>query len=475
MNLREKYFQDITRRHFLGQCRTGIGAAALALLSQQGASAAPILSAPHLPAKAKRVIYLHLAGSPPQQDTFDYKPALEKWNGQPCPDEMFSKERFAFIKGHPKILASPHKFKQFGENGTWVSEILPEFQTIVDDVTVIRSMYTDQFNHAPAQLMLYTGAPRFGRPSMGSWISYGLGTENADLPAFVVLVSGEKTPDAGKSVWGSGFLPTVHQGVQCRTTGEPVLYVTDPPGMSRDVRRRSLDTLRMLNEDIFEADQDPETLTRISQYELAYRMQMSVPEVMDISKEPQHILDMYGAVPGETRFANNCLLARRLVEQGVRFVQLFDWGWDVHGTGPETDIVGHLPAKYRLADRPAAALVKDLKQRGMLDDTIVVCSGEFGRTSMNEERDGSKYLGRDHHPGCFSIWAAGGGFKRGATVGATDEMGWRVTETPVHVHDFQATLLHQLGIDHESLTFRFQGRDFRLTDVHGRVVPELIA
>ncbi|MBI1321441.1 MAG: DUF1501 domain-containing protein [Candidatus Hydrogenedens sp.] len=475
MNQHERQIQEITRRHFLGQCRTGIGAAALAMLCQQGASADSLLRAPHVLAKAKRIIYLHMAGSPPQQDLFDYKPVLNKWNGEPCPDEMFAKERFAFIKGHPKILASPHQFGQFGESGTWVSQLLPHFQTIVDDVTVVNSMFTDQFNHAPAQLLLHTGSPRFGRPSMGSWLSYGLGTENSDLPAFVVLVSGEKTPDAGKSVWGSGFLPTVHQGVQCRTTGEPVLYVTDPPGMTRDVRRRSLDALRDLNEEMYTADQDPETLTRISQYELAYRMQVSVPEVMDISKEPQHMLDMYGAKPGETRFANNCLLARRLVEQGVRMVQLFDWGWDIHGTGPGNDLITHLPEKCRLADQPIAALVKDLKQRGLLDDTIVVFSGEFGRTAMNEERDGSKFLGRDHHPGCFSIWVAGGGFKRGATVGETDDLGYRVTETPVHVHDLQATLLHQLGIDHERLTYRFQGRDFRLTDVHGRVVPELIA
>jgi hypothetical protein len=475
MNPVERHFERITRRHFLGQFGTSVGAIALSNMLGETASANPALDALYAAPKAKRIIYLHMVGSPPQQDMFDYKPALNKWNGQPCPDEMFKKERFAFIKGHPKILASPHKFAQHGQDGAWVSDLLPQFSTIVDDVSIIKSMYTDQFNHAPAQLMLYTGSPRLGRPSMGSWMSYGLGRENENLPAFVVLVSGGQTPSAGKSAWGSGFLPTLHQGVQCRTSGDPVLYVNDPPGMSREGRRRSLDAIRDLNELHYAAEMDPETLSRIEQYEMAYKMQVSVPEVMDIGNEPQSVLDMYGATPGGSGFANNCLLARRLVEQGVRYVQLFDWGWDMHGTGPSNDLLTQLPAKCKEVDRPMVALVNDLKQRGLLDDTIVVFSGEFGRTAMNEERDGSTFLGRDHHPGCFTLWAAGGGFKRGAVIGSTDELGYAVAENPIHVHDFQATILHQLGIDHTKLTYRFQGRDFRLTDVHGRVANEILA
>lgn len=466
--------QNITRRHFLGQVGSGIGGIALAsLLGQEPAQAAsPFqVAAP----RAKRVIYMHMAGSPPPMDLFDYKPVLNELDGKLCPEEMLKNERFAFIKGHPKILGSPYSFGQYGPDGTWISELLPHFQTIADDVTVVNSMYTDQFNHAPAQLLLYTGAPRLGRPSMGSWITYGLGTENQNLPGFVVLVSGGKTPSAGKSVWGSGFLPTVHQGVQCRTSGDPVLYVSDPEGMSRDVRRRSLDALRDLNTMEAERSGDTETLTRISQYELAYRMQVSVPEVMDISRESKAMLDLYGAAPGASSFANNCLLARRLLEQGVRFVQLFDWGWDTHGTGPTDDIVTQLPKKCRETDRPMTALVKDLRQRGLLDDTLVIWSGEFGRTAMNEERNGSKYLGRDHNPHAFSIWMAGGGTKPGARIGKTDDFGYRAVEDRIHIHDFQATVMHLLGIDHEKLTYRFQGRDFRLTDVHGKVASQLLA
>lgn len=471
----EQHFEGITRRHFLGRAGSAVGTAALATMMAESGYAGPISQALTNAPTAKHIIYLHMVGSPPQQDLFDYKPALNKWNGQPCPDSMYSKERFAFIKGHPKILASPHKFKQFGQSGAWVSELLPHFSGMVDDVTLIKSMYTEQFNHAPAQLMLYTGSPRLGRPSMGSWITYGLGTANSDLPAFVVLVSGGQTPSCGKSGWGSGFLPTVHQGVQCRSTGDPVLYVKDPQGMDRGVRRRSLDAVRELNEINYARDLDPETLTRIEQFELAYRMQISVPEVMDISRESQATLDMYGAKPGGNGFANNCLLARRLIEQGVRYVQLFDWGWDMHGTGPGNDLITQLPAKCREVDRPMTALVQDLKQRGLLEDTIVVFSGEFGRTAMNEERDGSTFLGRDHHPGCFTVWAAGGGFKRGAVIGETDELGYAVAQDPIHIHDFQATLLHQMGIDHTKLTYRFQGREFRLTDVHGRVATEVLA
>ncbi len=482
------YMQDVTRRHFLSRLSTGVGGMALgSLLGQDLARAAPVgpdpslppnpmaAKPPHFAPRAKRVIYIHMAGSPPQQDLLDFKPKLNELDGQPCPEEMFQGERFAFIKGHPTVLGSPYTFARHGKSGAWVSSLLPHFTKIVDDITIIHSMHTDQFNHAPAQLFLYTGSPMLGRPSMGSWLTYGLGSVADDLPGFVVLVSGALTPSAGKSVWGSGFLPSIHQGVQCRTSGDPVLYVTDPDGMDRGVRRRSLDALRRLNEMRHEETGDPETLSRIAQYELAFRMQTSVPDVMDISRESPETIEMYGAEPGASSFANNCLLARRMVEQGVRFVQLFDWGWDTHGTGPHDDIVTQLPLKCRQTDRPTAALIMDLKRRGMLDDTLVIWSGEFGRTAMNEKRNGSKFLGRDHHPQCFSIWMAGGGMKRGYTHGETDELGYFITRDPVHVHDLQATILHLLGLDHKRLIFRNQGRDFRLTDVFGNVIPDLIA
>ncbi len=481
----DPYFEmmrQVTRRHFLGQCKVGVGAAALASLwpgAKASAATAPsdpmAARAPHFKPKAKSVIFIHLAGSPPQHDLFDYKPKLAQLSGKPCPKEFLENMRFAFIKGHPELLGPTRPFERIGTTGAWVSDLLPHFRQIVDDVTIVKSMYTDQFNHAPAQLFLYSGSAIPGRPSMGSWLTYGLGSEADNLPGFVVLVSGDKVPDAGRSVWGSGFLPGVFQGVQCRSSGEPVLYVSNPAGMSDQVRRRSLDALRKVNEAQHERFGDPETLTRISQYELAYRMQMAVPQVMDITREPSWVHEMYGARPGQPVFANNCLLARRLVEQGVRFVQLFDWGWDVHGTHTGNDLLHQLPAKCRQMDQPVAALIMDLKQRGLLDETLVVWSGEFGRTSMNEQRDGSTYMGRDHHPGCFTIWMAGGGVKRGAVVGETDELGYRVVQTPIHVHDLQATILHLMGLDHERLTYRFQGRDFRLTDVHGHVVSEVLA
>ncbi|HEU0010706.1 MAG TPA: DUF1501 domain-containing protein, partial [Verrucomicrobiae bacterium] len=326
-----------------------------------------------------------------------------------------------------------------------------------------------------AQLFLHTGAPRQGRPGMGAWLTYGLGSESRDLPAFVVLVSGGKTPDGGSSLWGSGFLPTVYQGVQCRSSGDPVLYVSNPPGMDRAGRRRSLDALKDLNELQLRQVGDPETLTRISQYELAYRMQSSVPELMDISGEPQHVRDLYGIEPGKVSFANNALLARRLLERGTRFVQLYHWGWDSHGTAPSDDLMTSLPLRCKETDRASAALVTDLKQRGMLDDTLIVWGGEFGRTPMNEERNGSKLLGRDHHPHCFSLWLAGGGVKSGTTYGETDELGYHVAKDKVHVHDLQATILHCFGLEHTKLTYRFQGRDYRLTDVHGEVVRGILA
>jgi hypothetical protein len=466
----------VTRRHFLGSSALGVGGVALSMLMAPHAFAKdqPLASAPHFAPRAKRVIYLHMAGSPPHLDLLDPKPLLNRLHAKGAPDELLEGKRFAFIKGRPTILGSPYRFRRAGKSGAWISELLPHFREVADDVAIVRSMYTDQFNHAPAQMFLYTGSPQLGRPSMGSWVTYGLGSEADDLPGFVVLVSGGKTPSSGKSVWGSGFLPSVHQGVQCRTSGDPVLYVSDPAGMDRASRRRSLDALRDLNEQHYEQAGDPETLARIEQYELAFRMQVSVPDVMDISREDEATLEMYGANPGQSSFANNCLLARRLIERGVRFVQLFDWGWDTHGTGPGDDIVHQLPLKCQQTDRPVAALIQDLKRRGMLEDTLVVWGGEFGRTPMNEARDGSTFLGRDHHPGCFSIWMAGGGVRPGIVHGETCEFGYRVTKDPVHVHDLQATILHALGLDHERLTYRFQGRDYRLTDVHGRVVHDLL-
>ena len=480
MNLNQKQLQAVTRRHFLAKGSTGIGALALgSLLADNQSVSANSPSNPEtqkfrLPAKAKSVIFLHMAGSPPQQELLDYKPELIKRNMQPCPDSFLKGRGFPFIKGHPKMLGTPYKFKQCGKSGTWLSELLPNFQKVADDVTVINSMHTDQFNHAPAQLLLYTGAPRFGGASMGSWITYGLGSENKNLPGYMVLLSGGSDPSGGKSLWGSGFLPSVYQGVQCRTTGDPILYVTNPKGINREVRRRSLDALKSLNE--FELKQfgNPETLTRINQYELAFRMQMSVPEAVALNSETKQTHELYGTTGQTPSFANNCLLARRMVERGVRFIQLFDYGWDMHGTGKGNDLITAVPNKAKMIDQPLYALITDLKQRGMLDETLIVWSGEFGRTSMNEERNGSKFLGRDHHPHCYSIWMAGGGIKPGMTYGKTDDYCYNVVENPMHVHDFHATILQCLGIHHERLTYRFQGRDYRLTDVHGNVAKDIL-
>jgi Protein of unknown function (DUF1501) len=412
--------------------------------------------------RAKRVIYLHMEGSPPQHDLLDYKPELNRRHMQPCPKEFFEGKILAFTKGHPNLLGSPHTFAQHGQSGAWLSELWKHFPGVVDDVCMIKSLHTDQFNHAPAQLLLHTGTQFFGGASMGSWVTYGLGTENQNLPGYVVLISGPSDPSAGKSVWGSGFLPSVYQGVQCRSAGEPILYVNNPPGMGRQTRRASLDALRLLNEYELKTAGDPETLARINQFELAYRMQMAVPETMDIKKEPQAMLDLYGAKPGEVSLANNCILARRLIESGVRFVQLFDWGWDMHGTGSGDDLVTALPKKMLEMDRPVTALLRDLKRRGLLDETLVVWGGEFGRTSMNEARNGSKFLGRDHHPGCFTVWLAGGGVKAGLHYGSTDELGYTVAENPMSIHDLQATLLHILGMDAERFSFPYQGLNNRL-------------
>lgn len=460
--------RSVTRRTFFGQAGLGLGTLALnSLLAEEGHAqqkqASPLApKKPHFKPRAKSVIYLHMSGAPPTLDMFDYKPKLNELNMKPCPDSMLKGERFAFIKGVPTMLGTPHKFKQFGKNGTWVSETLPNIGGIVDDITIIRSVFTDQFNHAPAEMFLYTGNAQPGYASMGSWLTYGLGSLNQDLPGFVVLLSGGTDPTGGKSLWSSGFLPSVYQGVQCRSAGEPILYLSDPKGMDRASRRRSLDALAKLNELEVKQIGDPETVTRIAQYELAYRMQMTVPQVMDIAKEPQHIQDMYGAKPGAATFANNCLLARRLVEQGVRYVQLYDWGWDIHGTGPGDDLVTAFPQKCREVDKASAALILDLKQRGLLEDTLVVWGGEFGRTPMNEARGGSKYLGRDHHPHCYSIWMAGGGIKPGVTFGETDEFGYKIVKDAVSIRDLQATILHLMGLNPFQLSYTYQGLDNRL-------------
>ncbi len=483
MNPHLEHLQHLTRRNFLK--RTGqfsLGAIALSALMGRNARAATQAAnplAPHQPhfaPKAKRVVYLHMSGGPPHLDLFDYKPELVKWNDKPCPDEFLKGKQFAFTSGVPKLMGTPHTFAQYGKGGLWMSDAIPNLQGLADEMCVIKSMNTDQFNHTPAELLLFTGSPRAGRPSMGSWVTYGLGTENENLPGFVVLISSGTQPSAGPSAWGSGFLPSVFQGVQCRSKGDPVLYVSDPPGMDRQMRRRTLDVLRDLNEAQEKDLGHPETTTRIAQYELAYRMQIAVPEVMDIGRESKETIEKYGATPGGASFANNCLLARRLLEKGVRFVQLFDWGWDFHGTGPAEDIRDGLTKKCATMDKPVAALIHDLRQRGLLDDTLVVWGGEFGRTPFREGRTAAgTILGRDHYPDCFSMFLAGGGIKPGISYGETDELGFSIARDKVHVHDLQATILHLLGFDHERLTFRYQGRDFRLTDVHGQVVKEILA
>jgi hypothetical protein len=480
--VRHDSLQLTTRRTFLnGAGQFSLGAIALQAL-QGESQAMPPADNPMAPrvtpqtAKAKRVIYLHMSGAPPHLDLFDYKPELVKHDGQDCPDSILKGRTFAFTTGVPKLMGTPRSFKQYGKAGMWMSDACPNFHTIADEITMVRSMHTDQFNHAPAELLLFTGHTRQGRPSLGSWATYGLGTENQDLPGFVTLISSGTQPSGGQGLWGSGFIPSVYQGVQCRSKGDPVLYASDPAGMDRNMRRRTLDALRTLNEQQAAELGHPETITRIAQYELAYRMQMSVPEVMDISKEPASVIEDYGAKPGEASFANNCLLARRLVEKGVRFVQLFDWGWDFHGTSEASGITDGLTNKMAETDRPVAALIKDLKQRGLLEDTLIIWGGEFGRTPFREGRTAaSKVLGRDHYPDCFTLFMAGGGVKSGFDYGSTDDLGFSIAENKVHVHDFQATVMHLLGFDHERFTYRFQGRNYRLTDVHGHVVKDLLA
>jgi hypothetical protein len=458
--------RTLTRRTFLGQ----LGLGPLALSTLLGADGARTHFAP----RAKRVIWLFMAGAPSQLDLFEPKPVLHRHDGQPVPAHLIAGHRFAFLKGTPRLLASPFATAPRGACGAPVSELLPHLATVVDKVAFVKSMHTEQFNHGPAQVFMNTGHPVVGRPSCGSWVHYGLGSDAADLPGFVVLVSGKVDPGAGASQWASGFLPTSHQGVELRTRGEPVPSVRDPEGVDRGARGRTIAVVNDLNRMRLRALGDPEIATRIAAYELAYRMQVSVPELVDLPSEPAEVHALYGTEPGKSSFANNCLLARRLVERGVRFVQLFHRGWDHHGSDASDDLLHGLPALCAQTDRAAAALLVDLERRGLLDDTLVVWGGEFGRTPMQEVRD-AKFLGRDHHAKAFTIWLAGAGIRPGTTVGATDELGYHVTEDPVHVNDLHATILHLLGLDHERLTFRFQGRDYRLTDVAGKVVRKLLA
>jgi hypothetical protein len=485
------HFEDarrLSRRHFLFESAMGLGALAFGNMligceNKSGAKVPDLITdpmsprPPHFPGKAKRVIFVHMAGAPSQLELFDFKPELQKLHNQLCPPSLVEGKRFAFIRGTPKMLGPQATFAQRGQSGAWVSDYLPHFSTIADEVSFLKCVYTDQFNHAPAQLFVHSGSPRLGRPSIGSWVTYGLGTENNNLPGFVVLTSGGKTPDAGKSVWGNGFLPSIYQGVQCRSDGDPVLFLSDPDGVSRELKSKAIDAINNVNKAHYNEFKDPETLTRIAQYEMAYRMQISVPEVMNINNEPEYIHQLYGTTPGKASFANNCLLARKLVEQGVRFVQLFDWGWDSHGTDESLAIDIGLRNKCRETDRPVTALLLDLKQRGLLEETLVVWAGEFGRTPMQENRENvtNAFLGRDHHVEAFTIWMAGGGIKQGTTYGETDEIGYYPISGKVSVHDVQATILNQLGMNHEELTYYFQGRPFRLTDVAGKVIREVIA
>ena len=480
-----------SRRHFLKDCTLGLGGIALGSLlgscfsgkESLDVSGAERLLNPLLPSappflpKVKSVIYLHMVGAPSQLELFDYKPELVKLNNKLCPESLLKGKKFAFIRGVPKMLGPQAVFSKEGESGNWVSNHLPHFKKIIDEVAFLKAVHTDQFNHGPAQTFMFTGSARLGRPSLGSWVTYGLGSENANLPGFVVLTSGGAAPDAGKSVWGNGFLPSVYQGVHCRSKGDPVLYLSDPKGVNRSLKQKLIKSINDINLKEHEKFNDPEVLTRINQYEMAYKMQVSVPEVMDINNEPEYIHEMYGVKPGEESFANNCLLARKMVEKGVRFVQLYDYGWDAHGDLESTSLTAGFLKKCQMMDRPVAALILDLKQRGLLDDTLVIWGGEFGRTPMQENRIGvgNLFVGRDHQGDAFTMWMAGGGIKKGLVHGKTDELGYTGIEGRVSVHDIHATILHLLGFDHEEFTYQFQGRPFRLTDVEGRVINEILS
>ena len=490
MNFQDEILNEgkklITRRHFFKNCGVGLGSVALTSLLNENLFAAqqsnnPLANTlvasnplapkqPHFPGKAKRVIYVFQAGGPSHLDLFDYKPALVKYNGQKPPEEMLKGIQNVFINKDAALYGSEFKFAKHGQSGAEISEALPYLAKVVDDICIVKTIATDAINHAPAQIFMNTGPVQFGRPSFGSWVTYGLGSESQNLPAFVVLTSANGT-SGGSSNWGSGFLPTFYQGVAFRKSGDPILSLSNPRGINREMQRRTLDVLKKLNEHELEIDGDPEIATRINSFEMAYRMQESGPELMDLSKESKETLELYGATPGKNSFANNCLLARRLVERGVRFVQLYHEAWDHH-----SDVVKGVKSQAKATDQASAALIQDVKQRGLLEDTIVIWGGEFGRTPMvQDEPENNAYKGRDHHNKAYSMWFAGGGIKPGVTIGKTDELGFDAVEDRVHVHDLHATLLHQLGFDHEKLTFRFQGRDFRLTDVSGVVAKKILA
>jgi len=471
--------QHITRRQFFGRSSAGIGVAALgALLGSTPASAAGVLGSSHRAPKAKRVIYLFQSGGPSQMELFDYKPTLERFHGQDLPDSIRMGQRITTMTSGQATLpvaASKFSFAQYGESGLWLSELTPHLSTVADDLCVIRSMHTEAINHDPGMTMMQTGSQQPGRPSFGAWMSYGLGSENANLPGFVVLVSfgSSKRPaqPLRQNLWGASFLPSEHQGVTLRPSGDPVLYLNNPAGVDDATRRRMLDTVAALNHSEFEASGDPEINARIAQYEMAYRMQFSVPELADISGEPESVLELYGPnVHQRGTYAANCLLARRMAERGVSFIQLYHRGWDQHGNLPND-----IAAQCGDVDQPTAGLIKDLKQRGLLDDTLIIFGGEFGRTAYCQGGLTREAYGRDHHGRCFSVFLAGGGVQGGMAYGETDDYCYNVAKDPVHVHDLHATLLHQLGIDHERLTFRHQGRDYRLTDVHGKVVQGILA
>ncbi|HWB09554.1 MAG TPA: DUF1501 domain-containing protein [Pirellulales bacterium] len=477
MNLAQQLHQErakyLSRRWFLRDCGIGLaGIAAHSLLAPEGranTSAAdnPLAPRPpHFPAKAKRVIYMFQAGAPSHLELFDNKPELAKHDGQLPPPDLLKGYRAAFINPNSALLGPKFKFARHGKCGMELSEVLPHTAKIVDDLCLVRTVRTEAVNHAPAQIMMNSGSQQFGRPSFGSWTLYGLGSESADLPGFVVLTSAKGT-SGGASNYGCGFLPTVFGGTPFRSAGDPVLYLSNPPGIDQETQRASLDALKRLNEQSLESDFEPETAARIQSYEMAYRLQTSAPELMDLSQETRETLDRYGVKsPKDASYARNCLLARRLIERGVRFVQLFHEVWDQHG-----NLTNGVKQNALDTDQASAALVSDLKDRGLLDETLIIWGGEFGRTPMVQGGND----GRDHHNRCFSVWMAGGGIKAGYTHGVTDDLGFNVAADPVHVHDLHATLLHQLGFDHTRLTFRFQGRDYRLTDVHGRVVQELLA
>jgi len=472
----EHALRDITRRHFFSRCSVGVGSIALSSLMAAPSARSPLLpKKTHFPAKAKNVIYLFMAGGPSQLELFEHKPQLNKLNGKPIPESYTKGKRFAFMDSSHRsdLLGSKIPFKQHGQSGAWVSDLLPHTAGIVDELTFVTTCKTDLFNHAPAKLYMNTGSGLFGRPSIGSWVTYGLGSECDDLPGFVVLQSGPRGPRGGAVLWGSGVLPTTYQGVPLRNQGDPIVNLSTPKQISEPQQRQLVDAVRELNMKRLVETGDDEIATRINAYEMAYRMQTSAPELMDTAGESQATLDMYGIKDAkETSFARNCLLARRLVERGVRFVQLYDTNWDHHG-GPTENLEKHMPLKCADIDQACAALVKDLKQRGLLDNTIVIWGGEFGRTPMGEVREST---GRNHHIDAFTMWFAGGGFKPGTIYGETDEFGFGAVENPVHVHDIHATLLHQLGLDHQKLSVRSQGLDFRLTGVDpAKVVKDILA